>query len=86
MFSPCSHGPDRFPKQIVKLEFVKKKFTVFVLLYDFVYAMHAPVVIQYKYYSTRFSPGTLCTKNKTDRRDIFEILLKEVLNAIAITL
>ena len=49
LFSPCSHGPNRFPKQIVKLEFVKKKFTVFVLLYDFVYAMHAPVVIQYKY-------------------------------------
>ena len=33
-----------------------------------------------------FSPGTLGTKNKTDRREISEILLKVVLNAIAITL
>ena len=54
MLSPCSHGPDRFPKQIVKLEFVKKLTVImwasgFVLLYDFVYDMHAPVVIQYKY-------------------------------------
>jgi hypothetical protein len=27
-----------------------------------------------------FSPGTLGTKNKTDRRDITEILLKVLLN------
>jgi hypothetical protein len=53
LLSPCSHGPDRFPKQIVKFEFVKKLAVImwasgFVLLYDFVYDMHAPVVIQYK--------------------------------------
>ena len=56
LFSRCSRDPDRFPKQIVKLEFVKK-WTVtyimwasgFVLLYnDFVYDMYAPVVIQDK--------------------------------------
>jgi hypothetical protein len=33
-----------------------------------------------------FYPGTPGTKNKTDRRDISEILLKVLLNAIAITL
>jgi hypothetical protein len=33
-----------------------------------------------------FSPGTLGTKNKTDRREISEILLKVVLNAIAMIL
>ena len=33
-----------------------------------------------------FSPGTLGTKNETDRHDISEILFKAVLNAIAITL
>ena len=33
-----------------------------------------------------FFPGTLGTKNKTDRRDITEILLKVALNTITITL
>jgi hypothetical protein len=33
-----------------------------------------------------FSPGTLGTKNKTDCRDITEILLKVALNAMTITL
>ena len=58
MFKPCSRGSDRFPKQIVKIEFVKKLTVTyimwewasdFVLLYnDFVYDMYAPVVIQDK--------------------------------------
>ena len=56
MLNPCSRGPDKFPKQIVKLEFVKNGTVTyimwewafdFVLLYnDFVYDMYAPVVIQ----------------------------------------
>jgi hypothetical protein len=33
-----------------------------------------------------FSPGTLETKNKTDRRDMTEILLKVVLSAMTIIL
>jgi hypothetical protein len=33
-----------------------------------------------------FSPGTFGTKNKTDRRDITEILLKVALNAMTIIL
>jgi hypothetical protein len=33
-----------------------------------------------------FSPGTLGTKHKTDRREITEILLKVALNAMTIAL
>jgi hypothetical protein len=33
-----------------------------------------------------FSPGTLGTKNKTDRHDITEILLKVALSDMTITL
>ena len=33
-----------------------------------------------------FSPGTIGTKNKSDRRDIAEMLLKVALSAMTITL
>ena len=48
-------GPDRFPKQNVKLEFVKQKWTVTYIMWtsgfdrlynDSVYDMYAPVAIQ----------------------------------------